>query len=92
MLLENEQVIAILKDTSWHLKGRSIIRTIKFETFAQAVDALSMVADISMQLNHEPNAEIMDNRLKIILSTAEDGGVTIKDIDMAHKLDKMLGL
>lgn len=91
MLLENDQIISILKDTNWHLKGRSIIRVIKFEKFFDAVDALQNVADISMQLNHEPNVEINDNRLKIILSTKEEGGVTVADIDMATKIDKVLG-
>jgi 4a-hydroxytetrahydrobiopterin dehydratase len=91
MILENDQVITVLKDTNWHLKGRSIIRAIKYETFFDVANAMHEIAEIAMQLSHDPNIEITDNRLKIILISKEDGGVTITDIDMASKIDKILG-
>jgi|GEM_PF-4564588 len=90
MIIENKHLQTILKDTYWIIKGRSITKTFKFETFGEAVNFLDNVAELAERYEHQPDAEITDNRVKIILCTKDEGGVTDKDVSLATVIDEKL--
>jgi len=90
MILENEQIIAILKDTDWMLKGKSITRGFKLDTFLQAISFVNAIADIAEEMDHHPEITIRYDRVKVMLTTNSEGGVTEKDIDLADAIDGLL--
>lgn len=87
MILENEQIINIMKETGWALKGRSLMKAFKFDDFHEAITFVDKLAEIAETMNHFPNIEINSNRVKLALSTYDEGGVTDQDINMAAKID-----
>lgn len=90
MIIENTHLQTILKETDWTIKGHSIIKSFKFESFGEAVNFLDNVAELAERYEHQPDAEITNNRVKLILSTKDEGGVTDKDVSLATAIDDKL--
>lgn len=89
MILENNHINLVLKDTGWVLKGKSITKTFKFDSFGVAIQFVNQVADISDERNHYPQIEINKDRVKLFLSTHDEGGVTDMDITLAADIDEL---
>jgi 4a-hydroxytetrahydrobiopterin dehydratase len=87
-LLEPEAVEQLLAEVSaWGLEGDSIQRTFKFPDFVRAIDFVNRVAQEAEQLNHHPDIDIRWNKVKLVLSTHSEGGLTDLDFTLARKID-----
>lgn len=78
--------------TGWHVVpdgSEAIMKTFLFESFTQAFTAMSAIAFEAERLNHHPEWKNSYNRLHIILTTHDAGGVTDLDIQLAKKIDKI---
>jgi 4a-hydroxytetrahydrobiopterin dehydratase len=53
-------------------------------------DFLAKLEVIARELNHDPETEIADGDLRIIMSTHSAGGVTELDIEYARRVDGLL--
>jgi len=71
------------------LKNKSIERTFEFDDFTQAIDFLNAVAEIAEEEEHYPEIELRQNRLRLVLSTHSEGGLTETDFDVAEKIDTL---
>ena len=89
MLLATEHVMAALKESDWLIKGRSVFKTFKFETFAEAVSFVNAIADLADQMRYIPDLEIHDSRVKIILCDKKVGGITDAEVGFATKIDEL---
>jgi len=90
MLFTKENISEALKDSHWLVKGNVIFKSYKFVGFREAVNFVDEVADLAERKQHLPEIEIRGARVKIILTTEEEGGVTDVDIAMALELDEMV--
>ena len=89
MILEGEHIQQALEGTGWLLKGKSIVKTFSFDNFLQSIQFVNAVADIAESENHYPEIDIRNTRVKLSLTTPEEGGVTEVDIDIADKIDEV---
>lgn len=89
MILQSEHIFELLRDTGWMLKGKSIIKTFKFNSFIEAIQFVTSVAATAEDQNHHPDIEIHYNRVKLSLTTHDEGGVTNKDIDLANDINEL---
>ena len=71
------------------LKNKSIERTFEFDDFTQAMDFVNSVADIAEEDEHHPEIDIRYNRVRLLLSTHSEGGLTEADFDVAEKFDTL---
>lgn len=74
----------------WTLAGSSITRTIELPTFPAAITFVARVADAAESANHHPDIDIRWRKLTFTLSTHSEGGLTKKDVDLAHRIDALL--
>jgi 4a-hydroxytetrahydrobiopterin dehydratase len=75
---------------NWQLRGKNISRHFKFEDFAQAMRFVNKVAKLAEAANHHPDITIYDyNRVKLTLTTHDEGGLTTKDFRLAAKVNKI---
>lgn len=74
----------------WSLVDKSISRTIELPTFPAAIAFVSRIADAAEAANHHPDIDIRWRKLTFTLSTHSEGGLTKKDVDLAHKIDSLL--
>lgn len=87
-----EQEVAIfvkenLKD--WTFEKNTIVRDFKFKTFVGAFSFMTAIAFEAEKLNHHPDWCNSYNKVKIVLTNHEAGGVTQLDFDLAGAIDQI---
>ena len=74
---------------AWEMAaGRdAIVRTFKFENFSQAWGFMARVALLAEQQDHHPEWSNVWNRVEIVLSTHDAGGLSARDVRLAQAID-----
>ena len=92
-LSEAERADALDGLPEWDFdEGRdAITRTIVFADFIEAFGFMTQVALIAERMNHHPEWTNVYNRVDILLTTHDAGGISPRDIDMATAIDAIVG-
>lgn len=67
----------------------AITKKYTFETFLDAIEFIKQVADFAEKHNHHPTWTNTYNKVIVVLSTHDCGGVSAKDIALAHHMEKV---
>ena len=79
--------LASLKEWK-EVPGRDAIqRSLKFADFSQAWGFMTRVALAAEKADHHPEWSNVYNKVEIVLSTHDAGGVSDKDVALAHFID-----
>lgn len=73
----------------WKRKGSSITRLYEFKDFVAAMKFVNAAAKIAEQANHHPDIDIRWNKVKLTLSTHDEGGLTEKDTALARRFNSL---
>ncbi len=87
---KSQDVESFLKQyKTWKkVKGRSALqKTYKFKNFNEAFGFMSRVALKAEQMNHHPEWFNVYNRVDVVLSTHDAGGITERDLKLAAFMD-----
>ncbi len=68
----------------------AITRTFTFDDFSQAFAFMTQVALLAEKADHHPEWSNVYNRVDILLTTHDAGGLSGRDIDMAQKIDALV--
>jgi 4a-hydroxytetrahydrobiopterin dehydratase len=72
------------------LSGRDAIgKSFKFKNFRQAFAFMTEVALLAEKADHHPEWSNVYNRVDIVLTTHDAGGVSQRDIDLAINIGKI---
>lgn len=72
-------------------EGRdAITRTLVFDDFVQAFGFMTQVALMAEKANHHPEWTNVYNRVEILLTTHDAGGLSERDIELAEAIDAMV--
>ena len=84
---------ALAELTGWgQVEGRDAIeKSFKFKSFNEAWGFMSRVALAAERLNHHPEWFNVYNRVDILLSTHDCGGLSELDIKLAKRIDAFAG-
>jgi len=89
-LLSDEQIDAQLADTRWQREADAIVRSWRFEDFAQAIEFVNRVAEAAEEAGHHPDILLHGwNKVKLSLTSHSAGGLTAADFEMARRLDAL---
>lgn len=72
----------------WKRKGRTIVRTYQFKDFPAAIKFVNSVARLAEKAWHHPDIDIRWNKVTLVLTTHDAGGLTKKDFDLAGTFDR----
>lgn len=76
---------------NWKESKKSLKRTFKFDNFIEAWGFMSKVAILAEKANHHPEWKNVYNKVKITLTTHDEGEkVTKKDKDLAKAINKLV--
>ncbi len=80
---------ALAELTDWgQVKDRDAIeKSFKFKSFSEAWGFMNRVALAAEKLNHHPEWSNVYNRVDILLSTHDCGGLSELDIKLAKRID-----
>jgi 4a-hydroxytetrahydrobiopterin dehydratase len=90
-IAENQLVSALTDLNGWQgLSGRDAIgKSFKFKNFRQAFAFMTEVALLAEKADHHPEWSNVYNRVDIVLTTHDAGGVSARDIELAKNIDKI---
>ena len=87
--LDVEQVLEALPEWRAHPGDRpAIARKLVFADFNAAFGFMTRVALHADKVDHHPEWSNVYNRVEVVLTTHEAGGVTERDLDMARFIDE----
>ena len=80
---------AALATAGWTLDpdGIAIVRSYRFATFRDAIAWMTRAAFEAEALDHHPEWSNVYNRVSVRLTTHDTGGLTIKDFDLASRME-----
>jgi 4a-hydroxytetrahydrobiopterin dehydratase len=67
--------------------AQGIRRTLRFSDFAEAFGFMTRVAILAEKADHHPEWFNVYNRVEILLTTHDAGGLSLRDIDLAVAID-----
>jgi 4a-hydroxytetrahydrobiopterin dehydratase len=88
--LNTDQIKAALATLpEWKEKDSTITRTYQFKDFPAAIKFVNAVAAIAEEAWHHPDIDIRWNKVTLVLTTHDSGGLTEKDFELAGKFDRL---
>ena len=78
---------AQLQGWSADLARPALTKTFKFRDFAEAFGFMAEIALVAEKADHHPEWFNVYNRVEIVLTTLDAGGVTQRDLDLAQAMD-----
>jgi 4a-hydroxytetrahydrobiopterin dehydratase len=76
----------------WELVGATIGRLFEFESFTKSMEFVNQVAENADAVNHHPDIDIRYNKVRLLLTTHDAGGLTLLDMEMAAAADDIAGV
>ncbi len=73
----------------WEPVGRGIQKRFSLKSFVPAIQFVNKVAELAEAEQHHPDIAISYNLVTLVLSTHSEGGVTVKDLALASKIDSI---
>ena len=71
----------------WERRADSIRKEYRFPGFPAALDFVVAVAALAEEADHHPDIDIRYDRVVLSLSTHSAGGLTMKDFELARRID-----
>ncbi len=73
----------------WTVEGSQLESKRKFKNFIQAIEFVNRLVEPAESAGHHPDIEISYNKVKIILTTHDAGGLTQNDFDLARIISQI---
>ncbi len=93
MRLDPEALARFLADApDWTFspeRGGLISRTLVFADFDEAFAFMAQVALVATRLDHHPEWSNVYNRVNVVLTTHEASGLSIRDVELSHHIDRI---
>lgn len=86
-----DRALASLPGWRYLSEGRAIARSFAFQDFAQAFAFMTRIALVAERMNHHPDWSNAYNRVDILLTSHDSGGVSERDIALARAIDAAAG-
>jgi 4a-hydroxytetrahydrobiopterin dehydratase len=73
--------------SGWTRSGDALVKNFKFATFRDAIVFVNRLATLADDANHHPDIDIRYDKVRVSLSTHDQGGITDKDTGMAEQIE-----
>jgi 4a-hydroxytetrahydrobiopterin dehydratase len=86
-LTDDEVRAALARLPGWERVGDEIVREYELGSFRAVIESVARIADVAEAANHHPDLDIRYRRLRVALTTHDEGGITGKDLALAAEID-----
>ncbi|SDT47052.1 4a-hydroxytetrahydrobiopterin dehydratase [Microlunatus soli] len=87
--LDTAEITRQLQDLpDWKADGDQIAADFTFDDFGAAMVFVNRVAEMAEEENHHPDIDIRWNKVHLVLTSHDAGGLTQRDIEMAHRISR----
>jgi len=84
---ERAAALAALPLWTYDAEAKGIRRTLRFADFAEAFGFMARVAILAEKADHHPEWFNVYNRVEILLTTHDAGGLSDRDLALARAID-----
>jgi 4a-hydroxytetrahydrobiopterin dehydratase len=88
-LRQSQIKVELAKVECWKLRGKQISKLFVFQDFLQGLRFINRVARLAEAMNHHPDIDVRYNKVRLTLTTHDEGGLTVKDFRLAGKIDRI---
>lgn len=89
-ILQQDEIKKHLNELNgWEYEDKQIVKTFSKHNFVDSVGFVTQVALLSERADHHPDILLQYSKVRITLSTHSEGGVTEKDIKLAHEIESL---
>jgi len=89
-LSEDELSEHLLDIPLWRLDGVTIVREMPTSDFAAAIGLINAIAILAEKMDHHPDLLVYGwNKVRVTVSTHDQGALTILDIKLAKQIDTL---
>jgi len=89
MLLQDADLSSTLAELpGWSVEGNTLRKEFKFKTFSAAIAFINRVAEIARTARHHPEIWNSYNRVRLTLTTHDEGGISDKDVAFARAVEQ----
>ncbi len=90
-ILSNEVIQNKLKNLKdWKFVNQQIEKEFILNDFSSAIKFVNQIASIAEEIDHHPDLLIHSwNKVKVMISTHSESGITEKDFDLAERIDRI---
>ena len=74
----------------WAIVDGKLHRELTFANFSEAFAFMARVALLAEKMDHHPEWSNVWNRVEILLTTHDAGGLSQRDVDMAEAIDLLV--
>lgn len=74
---------------AWKREGRCIVREFRFKDFLMAMEFVNRLAAEAERAQHHPDIDIRWNKVRLSLTTHDENGLTKRDFNLAHKINRI---
>ncbi len=71
----------------WSRDGDEIVKTFELPSFPDAIAFVTRIADLAEKADHHPDLDIRYRKVRVALSTHDQGGITDKDFALAAEIE-----
>ena len=91
-LLKNEEIKnALTSLKGWKQEENKIAKQFELKDFKSALSFVNNIGEKAEEMDHHPDILIHSwNKVKIKISTHNEGGITKKDMQLAEKIQKLV--
>ena len=87
---ERAEALDGLPDWDWDEARDAITRSLVFTDFVEAFGFMSRVALLAEKADHHPEWSNVWNRVEILLTTHDAGGLSERDIELAEAIEGLV--
>jgi len=89
-LTDNEVDYNLTTLKGWSLNDNRIVKDFSFENFTAAFNVMCDIADVAEAIGHHPDWYNSYNKLNIKLISHDVGGLTMKDFELALRIEEII--
>ncbi|HYJ61222.1 MAG TPA: 4a-hydroxytetrahydrobiopterin dehydratase [Actinomycetota bacterium] len=90
MPLHDDEIRAALTDLpDWRAFANALHKDFRFRGFRAAIAFVDRVAAQSIAAAHHPRIEIASDRVMLTLTSSDEGGITERDVALAHAIERV---
>jgi len=90
-LTDDEITAALGGLPGWERAGDTIAKTYELGSFPAAIQFVAAVGERAEAVNHHPDIDIRWRRVRLALTTHDEGGLTEKDVALAGEAEAIAG-
>lgn len=90
LLTDSERTEFLTDHPTWEIHSETLERTFGFKGFIEASGFVTQVAILAEKAFHHPDIDIRWNKVRIALTTHDEGGLTEKDTALASSIEALV--